>query len=272
MQLRLTDDSVKSHARLLWRLQIPVIVLMILTAVVIYSPVRNKTVIANAADTTTVPVSLEAEIAENAVDFPNPEAEEAISPPNLESASNPSQAGIDDSDPTKTTIEARREKEVTTTQTSGDVASSENSLSNSSEDKFSGDATSISDQIGQLSAPIKEKLELANELRSTLVRGTWQSAKQATAWIKKAKPTAALPAGLVIRNHNANRGSVAFLFDKEVKNLAPGEEFQIDDNSLHTIRFHRGGDFGQAKVEVQTGIYLFELTKTGWDLAPEKIE
>ena len=291
MQMRLTDDSINTHARLLRRLQIPVIILLILAVLVVYSPVQTKLPdlqeestnisLAENPNTNTVPVSVEKNDGRESLD--STESEFVIKNPTLQpqdTSLEPPLSNVADEkfDPTETTIESVSDVEditsqVESVQATADSENVESPSDDPSESEVHSQQTLIGthlyDQIDQVSEPLKTKMQLARELKTSMIREAWKSTKQATEWIKKAKPVVESPKQLVLRNAKSNKGSVAFLLDKEVKNLAPGEEFQIADETVHTVRFHRGGEFGQAKIEVHTGTYEFQVTDSGWDLAPQ---
>ncbi|MCA9216129.1 MAG: hypothetical protein KDB27_23840 [Planctomycetales bacterium] len=74
-----------------------------------------------------------------------------------------------------------------------------------------------------------------------------------------------LPKAIVIRNGLGSRSAVAFLVGSEVKQLEPGESITINEIAP-VIRFHRGADFGNAKITLQPGEYEFQATARGWFL------
>ena len=76
---------------------------------------------------------------------------------------------------------------------------------------------------------------------------------------------------IVIRNAKVNRGTVAFLVGREVKQLKPGASLQLPaDQTTVVVRFHRGGEFGNATLTLLPGIYEFEATARGWYLETAK--
>lgn len=76
---------------------------------------------------------------------------------------------------------------------------------------------------------------------------------------------------IVIRNAKVNRGTVAFLIGREVKQLEPGASLQLPAvQTTVVVRFHRGGDFGNATLTLLPGVYEFEATARGWYLETAK--
>ena len=76
---------------------------------------------------------------------------------------------------------------------------------------------------------------------------------------------------IVIRNAKVNRGTVAFLVGREVKQLKPGASLKLPaDQTTVVVRFHRGGEFGNATLTLSPGIYEFEATARGWYLETAK--
>jgi hypothetical protein len=85
-----------------------------------------------------------------------------------------------------------------------------------------------------------------------------------------ASPEANIPAAdnsLVLVNGQERVGTVSFLVDGKVHTLAPGELRKFDDEADHVVRFHRGGDLGQALHELSSGTYHFKVSRDGWTLS-----
>lgn len=280
MQLRLTDDSIHTHARLLRRLQVPVIVLLIVAVPVIYAPQKADLEASSVVEvsTGTLPVSIDTNAVEDTSESPNSDftIEDKTALPSEDTEGPGTQGYV--ADPAETSIAADPELENTTAHSvppAADLSEHPHSRNTPDSDLQVGESNHdvhVFDQMGQMTQPIQQKIELVGEFKTTLVREVWKNTKLATEWIKKGEPAIVLPKPIVIRNSKSNRGSVAFLVDKEVKNLAPGEEYEIEGGSLHTVRFDRGGGFGQAKIELQDGIFEFQITEKGWDLATPAVE
>jgi hypothetical protein len=71
---------------------------------------------------------------------------------------------------------------------------------------------------------------------------------------------------LLLRNPAGNRNEIAFLIDGEVHRLAPGKELRLEHGAIRTIRFHRGGNWGESRQSLETGEYEFHLSPQGWEL------
>jgi hypothetical protein len=77
---------------------------------------------------------------------------------------------------------------------------------------------------------------------------------------------------IVIRNSLKSRNSVAFVVGKEVQQLNPGEVAEFSASSTPTIRFHRGGEFGNASATLTAGTFEFQATSRGWYLEPLDVD
>lgn len=78
-------------------------------------------------------------------------------------------------------------------------------------------------------------------------------------------PTAA--PDLLIVNPAETGGTVFYLVDGEVQSLEPGESHNLKNGRQYTIEYHRGGEFGEAELQVQSGTYHFRVDNAGWKLA-----
>ena len=71
----------------------------------------------------------------------------------------------------------------------------------------------------------------------------------------------------IVRNPATSGGSIQFLIDGDLYQLAAGEELRLPGNARVLLEFHRGGDFGEEERQLSTpGVYLFEPTRKGWVL------
>jgi hypothetical protein len=72
---------------------------------------------------------------------------------------------------------------------------------------------------------------------------------------------------LVLRNASRS-GTVAFLIDREIRRLPAGQEVRFQKENARTIRFHRGGNFGESRHSLESGSYIFRAGQQGWELVP----
>ena len=63
-------------------------------------------------------------------------------------------------------------------------------------------------------------------------------------------------------------GDVHYTVNRTAYTLSPGEYHEISTETEALVEFHRGGDFGYAKLPLQAGDYQFGVGDTGWNLAP----
>jgi hypothetical protein len=73
-------------------------------------------------------------------------------------------------------------------------------------------------------------------------------------------------ASVVITNPLESGGVVHYLLDDAVFSLHPGQSQHLGAGRAWQIRFHRGGNFGQAGYLLTEGVYSFQVTARGWDL------
>jgi hypothetical protein len=73
---------------------------------------------------------------------------------------------------------------------------------------------------------------------------------------------------LVLRNPLAIGGVVHYQVDEAFFSLQPGTEHRLDGANPRHVGFHRGGDFGEARLVLTTGHYVFTIGDHGWDLQP----
>jgi len=79
------------------------------------------------------------------------------------------------------------------------------------------------------------------------------------------------PAVLRLVNPSETGGVVYYAVDGESFSLNPGEYHELAPAVESLVEFHRGGEFGYAKLSLTTGDYLFVVGETGWGLATGKI-
>jgi hypothetical protein len=71
---------------------------------------------------------------------------------------------------------------------------------------------------------------------------------------------------LVLIN-SANAGiEVWYLIDGKEYVLHSGESCELDGDGPWQVKFHRGGDFGDAERDLAPGFYEFTVSDRGWDL------
>ena len=77
------------------------------------------------------------------------------------------------------------------------------------------------------------------------------------------------PRKLSIENPQQIGYPVAFLYGKEPVRLAPGEIFSRTfdgDSAAELIQFDRGGNFGEEKLQLDEGEFVFTVTRKGWKI------
>ena len=84
----------------------------------------------------------------------------------------------------------------------------------------------------------------------------------------RSTPLARQDAGLVLSNPLENNAKIRFLLDDRPCELGPGETHEFPPGEERQIKFHRGGEFGNASEIVTPGAYRFTVTKHGWELSP----
>ena len=84
----------------------------------------------------------------------------------------------------------------------------------------------------------------------------------------RSTPLARQNAGLVLSNPLENNAKIRFLLDDRPCELWPGETHEFPPGEERQIKFHRGGEFGNASEIVTPGAYRFTVTKHGWKLSP----
>jgi hypothetical protein len=67
-------------------------------------------------------------------------------------------------------------------------------------------------------------------------------------------------------NPDRNGAPIRCLVDGRLVELEPGESKMIPGADRRIIRFHRGGDFGEARYGMETGLYWFARSDQGWEL------
>ncbi len=80
------------------------------------------------------------------------------------------------------------------------------------------------------------------------------------------------PSVVRLVNPIANGGDVHYVVNKVPFSLSPGEYHELSQTAECLVEFHRGGDFGNAEVQLQTGDYVFAIGETGWNLARGQME
>ena len=93
-----------------------------------------------------------------------------------------------------------------------------------------------------------------------------QSPHEAPAPVEESKS-----AVLRLVNPSETDGVVYYAVDGESFSLSPGEYHELAPTAECVVEFHRGGDFGYAKLNLTAGDYLFAVGETGWSLSPGKI-
>jgi len=80
------------------------------------------------------------------------------------------------------------------------------------------------------------------------------------------QPEKPAPAFLHLVNPRDSGGEIHYEVDGVGFSLLPGEYQQLPLGSEHEVEFHRGDNFGDAKVVIREGVYLFGVGSTGWKL------
>jgi hypothetical protein len=88
-----------------------------------------------------------------------------------------------------------------------------------------------------------------------------------------ARPAAAQPPapgsgddGILLMADKELGGSVNYTLDGNPYEMQPGHTQNLDGAKTWTIRFDRGGSFGQAEYGLSSGAYEWVVTERGWDL------
>ncbi len=71
---------------------------------------------------------------------------------------------------------------------------------------------------------------------------------------------------LVLINPAGSGGPIRFLLNEREFLLEPGASQALSPDRAWQVRFHRGGDFGNALSVVRDGTYEFHVTNAGWQL------
>jgi hypothetical protein len=74
------------------------------------------------------------------------------------------------------------------------------------------------------------------------------------------------PHEVVLYNPTTSGGPVHFLAAGAAQTLQPGEERSWPAEELGVLRFHRGGQFGNARLELPPGVYEFHVGELGWNV------
>jgi hypothetical protein len=80
------------------------------------------------------------------------------------------------------------------------------------------------------------------------------------------RPVHSNPDEIVLYNPATSGGPVHFLAAGAAETLRPGEERSWPAEELGVLRFHRGGEFGNARLELPPGVYEFHVGERGWDV------
>lgn len=81
------------------------------------------------------------------------------------------------------------------------------------------------------------------------------------------------PLQLVIENPKKIGYPVSFLIGDEQKTLQPGEKLErilSTRGSTANVHFDRGGDFGEAILNLKPADYEFKVTREGWNIVPQE--
>lgn len=73
-------------------------------------------------------------------------------------------------------------------------------------------------------------------------------------------------------NPSETGGEVHYTVDGTVFSLRPGEYHELALGAKRQIEFHRGDDFGYAKLALREGVYVFTIGSSGWNLEAGKGE
>jgi hypothetical protein len=69
-----------------------------------------------------------------------------------------------------------------------------------------------------------------------------------------------------IVNPASSRTTLSYTLNGVAYKIQPGESQDLREDRAWVIEFNRGGDFGQARYGLQTGMYSFSVTDHGWEL------
>lgn len=89
---------------------------------------------------------------------------------------------------------------------------------------------------------------------------------------KTSLPENAIPGLVRLVNPSDSGGAVYYAVGGTSFSLNPGEYHEISQAAECLVEFHRGGDFGYAKLELKAGDYRFSVGAAGWNLASGKSE
>lgn len=81
----------------------------------------------------------------------------------------------------------------------------------------------------------------------------------------QARSSSPQPRQLVLRNATTSSRDVHFLVNERPFSLSPGERLGLTGHRW-LVRFHRGGEFGDAAYTIWPGSYEFSVNSGGWDL------
>jgi hypothetical protein len=87
-----------------------------------------------------------------------------------------------------------------------------------------------------------------------------------------ATPEPSQPAVIRLVNPGDTGGDVHYAVNRTAYTLSPGEYHEISTETEALVEFHRGGDFGYAKLPLQPADYRFGVGDTGWNLAPALLD
>jgi hypothetical protein len=73
---------------------------------------------------------------------------------------------------------------------------------------------------------------------------------------------------IVIINPPGTGGIVHFVMGDRTVSLMPAEYIRMNAQSGKRMAFHRGGDLGDVEMQVNPSAYQFNVSQTGWELAP----
>jgi hypothetical protein len=75
------------------------------------------------------------------------------------------------------------------------------------------------------------------------------------------------PFAIVVVNPSENGGAVSFLFHDAVFTLEAGEFVSLSACDDTQILYHKGDELDDAQCDCQPGIYVFDVSASGWQLA-----
>jgi hypothetical protein len=65
---------------------------------------------------------------------------------------------------------------------------------------------------------------------------------------------------------NPSELELGYILNGEVRVLGPGQRHEIEANQTWDVKFHRGGEFGDADYQLSAGAYEFRVGDQGWEL------